>query len=301
MSLGLDGSAFHLLRALAGGEVGNEVGIICLAELDPSGRTGGYHRQNAAVLYALNKFVGFLHDGEVGAEVGVEYLIEAQSAERRSHLALNVGAYRHAEALAEGNSDGRSGVNNNVLLGIRNSREYIVDLILLGESAGRTCDDTLSAGNAGNVGELLLIDKLLAAGCHAATAEYALLVVSHKMRGGIVDLGRSHSSVILVLVHAVLIAELLKLAVAASDAGETLLVVIGENEFQRCLSAVADSGSIGKYLHALVYGINACRDKRTRTLDFYNADTAGADLIDFSEIAKCGNFNSGVACCIENC
>ena len=104
-------------------------------------------------------------------------------------------------------------------------------------------------------------DKLLTAGGDATAAEDALLVVSDKMGGGIVDLGGSHRAFKLVLVHAVVVAELLKLAVAASDAGETLLVVVGEKKLKGGLSAVADGRGIGEYLHALVDRIDAGGDQ----------------------------------------
>ena len=121
------------------------------------------------------------------------------------------------------------------------------------------------------------------------------------MSGGIVDLGGSHRAVKLVLVHAVVVAELLELAVAASDAGEALLVMVGEKQLKGGLSAVAHGGSIGEYFHTLVDGVHAGGNQRTGALDFDNADTAGADGVDLRQVAKCGYFNSGIACCFKNC
>ncbi len=84
---GLDHSTLHLLGALTGREVGNELRIVMLAEVDPSGGAGGDHGESAAVLYSAEKLGAFFHDGEVCAEVGIEYLIEAESAESSCHLA----------------------------------------------------------------------------------------------------------------------------------------------------------------------------------------------------------------------
>ena len=96
----LDHRALHLLRGLTGGQMGEKVGIVVLTELDPTGRARGDHRQSAAVLDSLNELGAFLHDGQVSAEVGIEYLIEAQHMQSGSHLAGDVGADRHTEALA---------------------------------------------------------------------------------------------------------------------------------------------------------------------------------------------------------
>ncbi len=84
---GLDHSTLHLLGALAGREVGNELRIVMLAEVDPSGRAGGDHGESAAVLYSAEKLGAFFHDGKVCTEVGVKYLIKAKSAKSSSHLA----------------------------------------------------------------------------------------------------------------------------------------------------------------------------------------------------------------------
>ena len=72
-----------------------------LAELDPSGRAGGYHGQLAAVLNTTDKLVGFLDYGEVGGEVHVVYTFKAERFESGDHLALAVGARLISEALAD--------------------------------------------------------------------------------------------------------------------------------------------------------------------------------------------------------
>ena len=81
------------------------IGEVMLDELDPSGRAGGDHREHPAVLHAVDKLGALLHDGEVGCKVHVKDVVEAHSAERRSHLALDLGADGAVEFLAETDPD----------------------------------------------------------------------------------------------------------------------------------------------------------------------------------------------------
>ena len=97
---GLGYRAGHLLGRFAGREVIEHIGVVMLAVFYPSGRAGGYHREHAAVLDSAEELVCLFDNREVCAEVGVKDLVEAETSERRDHLALNIGADVHSEALA---------------------------------------------------------------------------------------------------------------------------------------------------------------------------------------------------------
>ena len=71
----------------------------------------------------------FLHDGEVGGEVGVEHGVEAQAAQGGDHLAGDQRAGRVAEALAEGGADGRGGLHDHVLGRVVQRVPDLVDLV----------------------------------------------------------------------------------------------------------------------------------------------------------------------------
>ena len=58
-------------------------------------------------------------------------------------------------------------------------------------------------------------------------------------------------------VAAVLVCEVLKLAVSIAVAREAGFVMVGENELDSSLSGFSYLGGIGKYFHTLVYGIYA--------------------------------------------
>ena len=102
------------------------------------------------------------------------------------------------------------------------------------------------------------------------------------------------------LIHAVLVAERLQLAGGAAHAGETVLLVVGEQQLEIHLSRLHDAGRVRGDLHTLVYGVNAGGDHAARTLDLDEAEAAGADLIDVLQIAKCRDVDAGIARSLEN-
>ncbi len=233
---GLDYRARHLLGRFAGREVIEHIRIVMLAVFYPSGRAGGYHREHAAVLDSAEELVRLFDNSEIRAEVGVKDLVEAEASERRDHLALNIGADMHSEALAESDADRRRGVNNDELLGIVDSLENLCSVVFLIYSAGRAVDDALTAGDARHGIERSLErradmgvksagvhadngDVLSLTCCDAAAAENALAVVSYHMNSGIVVfVNRIRAVETGLIVNAELLAELLELAGSAADA-----------------------------------------------------------------------------------
>ena len=113
--IALDDRAEHLVRGFAGGKVIEKFGIKFLAILDPAGRAGGDHRQLAAVFEAVQKLRALLENGEIGAEIGIEHLVEPKPSKSGNELAGNACTDGHAEFLAERGADSGCGLNNNVL------------------------------------------------------------------------------------------------------------------------------------------------------------------------------------------
>ena len=258
--------------------MGDQVGIIVLAELDPAGGAGGDHREDAAVLHALDELGTLFHNGEVSAEVGVEDLIKAQHMQRGGHLAGDERADRHAEAFAESGADRRRGVNDNVLGRIGQSREDLGGVVLFYQSAGGADNGALTAADAGNVAQLLVkgaadlsikaavvgadnADVLFFTSGHAAAAKDTLVVIADEVQGRVILIIVGLFAFELNLVYAVLKTQLLQLAVVGTRAGQTLFIVVGEQELKGCLAVFADLGGVGKDLGALtVNGIDAGGD-----------------------------------------
>ena len=315
---GLDNSTLHLLGALAGRKVGNELGIVMLAEVDPTGGAGSDHRELAAILDAVDKLVALFHDGEVSSEIGIKDSVEANAAESSSHLAGNRCADSFAEALAESCTDSRSCLNNNVLGGIVESFDNLIGIVLLAESAGRANVDALTAGYAGNVIQLSLESAadvgvkatcvstddgnvLILAGCNAAAAKNALGVVADKVSSRSINGGFGlGAGEVFFIGNTEILTELLEFAVVAAAAGEALSLMVGEDELQGHSAAVKYLLGVGDNFHALVYGVNAGSNKGTSALYLNNADTASADLVHVLEEAKGGDINSGITSGLKN-
>ncbi len=209
-------------------------------------------------------------------------------------------------------------MNNNVLGGIADSSEYLIGVVLLGESTGGASYDTLTASYASDIVELCLEGRtdlgvettvvstdnryeLVVASTHAATAEDALGVISYKVRGGVVDLSlRNRACKAVCILNAVLTAELLKLAVGAAYAGEASLVMYGKDELEVGLAALSDELGVGVNLKTLIDGVYASGNRSAAALYFYNAHTASADLVDVLKIAESRNLYTGKTCSLKN-
>ena len=90
----------------------------------------------------------------------------------------------------------------------------------------------------------------------------------------------------------------LELAVAASDAGRALAVVLGKKELDIIAAGSQGAGRIGQNLHALAALGIAGGDKTGFALDLDHADTAGADFVYFFKIAKGGNEDTVLQGCL---
>ena len=73
--------ALHLVRGFAGRKVVEQIAVIILGEVDPSGRAGRYHRKIFAGFKSGEKFRPLFHDRQVCAEVGVVNSVEAETSE----------------------------------------------------------------------------------------------------------------------------------------------------------------------------------------------------------------------------
>ena len=261
-------------------------------------------RELAAVLHSVEEFGCLFHDGEVGGEVHVVDAVEAEALDSGDHLAFNVGAGLVAEAFAEGSSDRRSGADSDVLCRVGDGVENLLRVVLLVEGADRAGDDTLTTADTAGLSELLLeegsdvsveaavvraddSDSLhILAGCDAAAAEYALVVVADEERGAFVLFIVDARAFEVAFFAAVLVRELLELTVGAADAGETLPLVVRENELEVGLACGENLRGVGLYFHALVHRVDTGRDESARSGDLDKAETAGADLVDVLEVAE---------------
>lgn len=100
-----------------------------------------------------------------------------------------------------------------------------------------------------------------------AAAEYALVVVADEERGAFVLFIVDARAFEVAFFAAVLVRELLELTVGAADAGETLPLVVRENELEVGLARGENLRGVCLYFHALVHRVDTGRDESARSGD----------------------------------
>ena len=107
------------------GELGKNLGVELLDKVDPGGAAGSEHGEGAAVLDATDEFGSLLNSGEIGTEVDIEDVVEAELAESSNKLAGGEGTRGETEGLADGNTDGGcGGGNHNLALLLQDEKGY---------------------------------------------------------------------------------------------------------------------------------------------------------------------------------
>ena len=178
-----------------------------LIEVDP-GRAAGSHDRKLDILVsgeeflqALEYFGSFLHYRQVGGEISVENVVEAEFPESCCELAGHKGAGCHSEFFAEGGPDRRGRLGDHDLVGIAEVVHQLVGVVVLSQCSGRADRYALSA-----IGAVGILDHLVECGgdggveaaadsaegsyrldivayAFAAAAVYALVHVPHYRRG----------------------------------------------------------------------------------------------------------------------
>ena len=128
------------------------IAVVVFRKVYPARRAGSNHRENTAVLYPIQEFGRFFHNGKVGTEVSVEHFLIAQATERRDHFAGNGSSYLHTEFFAESRANRGSGLNDDVFARLER-RVNSFDFRRFHKSARRTNVDTLTAHNTGRINE----------------------------------------------------------------------------------------------------------------------------------------------------
>lgn len=269
----LGDGAEHALGRLGGRGMAEQVGEVLLVEGDPGGAAAGEHRHldilvaSEELLHAAEELGAFLHDGEVGAPVGVEDIVEAETAQGSGHLAGDDGAGLHAELFAEGDADGGSGLHDDLLGGVGEGATHVVDVVDEGEGTHGAHLDALAAVDARAVAELLLkggSHHRGEAAVDAAQGAHALELVAHLLAAAAVDAlvhvaVDAEGGVLLIVALLALEGDLadahadgeaLQLAVAALLALEAVVRVVAEDQLEDGLAGVEGAGRGGEHLHA---------------------------------------------------
>ncbi len=303
----LGDGAEHLLGGLASGEVRQEFGVEVLDEVDPARRAARDHRQRPALGQALDELAPLLHDGEVGGELRVEDLVEAEAPEGRGHLAGDEAAGSHAEGLAQGSPDRRRRLDHDGPARVGQGAPKLVGLVVLGDGARRADNRALAALYAGAGGEAAVHegrdsgadaapgeadgrDALhLGADGHAATAEDAFVVVAHEAVGRGVELGGLPSPREADVPDAQRPRRVLQLAGAGARAGEAVGRVVREEELYGVAPSAQDPRRGRGHLHAFGDRAHARAHEGFGALDLDDAEPAGRVGRNILEMAERGH------------
>jgi hypothetical protein len=193
----------------------------------------------------------------------------------------------------------------------------LIGIVTLYESTGATYSGTLTTGDTGrvvkrksegltNAGINTTVvstdnrNKLFFTNCNASAAKDTLVVISYKVRGRVVKLIGGLEAFKSMRINSVLKAELLKLAVGGTRAGETVHIVGGKDKLESCLSCGSDLCGVGLNLHTVGNGVYAGGNKTASAGSLNNTDTASADFVLFLHIAESGNLHACCAGSLEN-
>ncbi len=295
----LGNGAEHTLGRLGGRGVLEQVGEVLLVEGDPGGAAAGEHRQfhlfaGEGFLEAAEQLGAFLHNGKVGAPVGVVYLVETKATQSGGHFAGYDFTRLHTELFAEGNADGGSGLDNDLLGRVGDGSHNLGDVVDKGEGSDGANLDALAAVHAAAVAKVLLesgsndsleatVDTAQGTGGHklvahrlAAAAHNALVHIAVHAEGAVLAVVR-----LLALegdfLDAEAFGEALQLAVAVLLALQAVVRVVAEEQLDDGLAGVDDACAVGQYFHTLhnVGGAGGSQVAAAFNLDHADAASAG--------------------------
>ena len=265
----------------------------------------------------LDEFTAFLHDGEVGGEVGIEDIVKAHTAESCDHALCCRLLAGQTEALAPCCTDSGCDLDNGDLFGIGKSGECTLSIVTLTECSGGAMGDALSAESAvgfldgictgnvyadtgtgiDNIPDMKILD--LIAGLDAAHALDALALIMNEGEF-LIPIEFMDFLLIVELDYSEVFCNLLKLAVAAAHAVRAVAVMLRKDELNIYFPCFADSGRIGVDNKAVYYIIIAGCDKPFYAFDLNYANAARTDLVKTGEIAESRNIDACAASGVQD-
>ena len=255
---------------------------------------------------ALHEFAAFLHDGEVGGEIGVEDVVKADLPQGADHVTGGGLRRRELEGFRPRDPDGRGDLNHGGDLRVCQRVQHPVGVVTGGQSAGGAVGDALTAEGAVAVLEIAAdshIYRGAGAGAYHVPDVHSLNLVAdlntaHTLDAlaGLADHGNVHFQMAPFRLHRVglimdvqIVGQTLQFAVSAADAGGAGGVMLGENEPQVGFAGLPDFGRVGVNGHAFHHAGVAGGHQSVSPFHFYHAHPAGADLVDVLQIAQVGD------------
>ena len=252
------------------------------------------------LLQAGNQFGRFLHNGQVGGEVGVKHIVEAQCPQGGGHPVDGGQLPGQAQRLAPGRPHGGGDLHHSDLLRVGQRVEGLLGVVPLPQGAHGAVGDALAAegtlgvlddpvvgdvdgGASAGAGQVPDVQALhLVADLDAAHTFNALLGVPIQGEGGGPGgpLAGGQLGFVGHRENAQVVGDGLQAAVAAAHAGGALAVVLGEDQLHVHPAGAAGAGRIGMHHHALPHRVVAGGDHGVFALHLHTAHPAGGDFVD---------------------
>ena len=266
---------------------------------------------------ALNKLAALFHDGKVGTEIGIKYVLEAQLTKRRGKNTRRCLLRRQSKILRPCRANGRRDLHNGRQLRVGKHTVHVVGIVALFQRADRAVRHTLSAigakggrkpvgacradgGSRAGSDQVPDMDALhLITHLYAAHALDAAVFKAQNGRG-IVDRRRTQLFLIGRAEQVIVVGQLLKLAVAAARALDAVHLMLAEQQLEVHAARHTNLLRVRVNDHAFMYLIVARGNERVLSLDLYHTDPACTDLVEIFEIAKRRYINARRARRIEN-
>ena len=153
--IGFCHSAKHLLGRFGAGKVGQKVRKFMFDKAHPARAAAGEHGPAILVLVgkALQQFAAFLHNGQVGGKIGIEYIVKAQSLEGGDHSSHRRLMLAEPGVHTPGGTYRGSNLSNHNLIGIGNGVHHPHRIVPLMQGAHRAVGDTLATEGAVGIGK----------------------------------------------------------------------------------------------------------------------------------------------------
>ena len=246
---------------------------------------------------SVQDFGTFFHDGEVGGKVGIEYIVETQFAEGVNHFSGYQCAGRQAEFFSQGGTYGGGSLDNYDLIGVGQIVQKAVGVIPFGQCAYRAYGYALtavgtfavlhhsvegrgyrcveSAADGSQCADCLYI----VADTFASAAEDALVHVAHNGGGHFPFAGRKFAAVERHFTDVEAQCQCLEFTVAAFGTGETVVGMIGQDQFSYHFPGVHHTQGAGFHHHPFRATGSAGGSQIAASCHFDYTDAAGSGIV----------------------
>ncbi len=258
---------------------------------------------------ALDEFVGFFHDRDVGREVRIKYRVEAQAAQRRVQLPCQVGTGFITKLFANRHAYRRGNLRHSVIALAPQKLPHLLCFVGFNDRPGRAVRRTLAAHHARRIGKQYItrgrharlntaakkrerVNVLqVLADVNAATALDALVEVEHQRACRGIFRQPGEHMLPLVFANTKVCGQCLQLAALVAPARQARIRVRRENELEHGFTDFGNFAVMRRDAHALFDRRGAGARQIVHAVNAHDAQTTGAVRHQVGMFAQCRNIH----------